>query len=69
MTVYEALVQAQHDACEEIDTFAMVAEPLYSVYGEYFRTDKMRIQSAIDRAYLFSVAIDNLPADVASREV
>jgi len=65
MTVYEALVRAQHEACEEVDTLYKIIE------GSVFGTEKYEndVQSQIDRAYLIGVAIDNLPVDVASREV
>ena len=58
MTVYEALVAAQHDACEKAETMS-----------HYYSSDSKVADDLIDRAYLLGLAIDNIPADVANMEV
>ena len=65
MTVYEALVQAQHDSCNMAERFGLVFEQ----EPEMMEASLYLEQQYIDRAYLLGVAIDNLPADVASMEV
>lgn len=68
MTVYEALVHAQSNECKESEgcniVLAHCKKELYDK-KEWIAKE----QDHIDRAYLLGIAIDNLPADVASMEV
>ena len=65
MTVYEALVTAQSRYC---GVALMCFDDMVHSSG----ANNWRIrdwQTAVDRAYLLGLAIDNLPADVANMEV
>ena len=66
MTFYKVLVHEQHTACEvAIDEIAYLDEPRRERMPCYRKI----MQEAIDRCYVLGEVIDNLPAEIAEREV
>ena len=66
MTFYEVLTHEQHSACEvAIDEIAYLEEPRRERMPCYRKI----MQEAIDRCYVLGEVIDNLPVDIAEREV
>lgn len=66
MTFYEVLVQEQHFSCEvAIDEIAYLDEPL----RERMHCFRQMMQEAIDRCYALGEVIDNLPVEIAEREI
>jgi len=66
MTFYEVLLQVQHTQCDVAkDEIAYLDEPRREPMPAY----RQIMQEAIDRCYVLGEVIDNLPVEIAEREI